>query len=175
MFSIQEQECRMHFLSRSNKEGVERVPAATLQLTYRTSNDVLSEFSPDLKSSLYRRPYNNEGDMADQADERLDDPTYLPCLKYPNMKNKVALTDKLVGATVTVHHGLGGKSDLVLDDCIVDKFSFDPQEGGTVVVSMNVACRPSSSQAGELHGKQDQDVVITIAHPDDGQGSIFKS
>ncbi|MGY6271049.1 hypothetical protein [Achromobacter denitrificans] len=174
MFSITAQECRMHFHSRSNKHGNERVPAATLQLTFRTSNDVLSEFSPELKSSLYRRPHPGEGDMADDADTRLDDPNYLPRLKFPNMKNKVSIDDKIVGATVTVHHGIGGKSDLVLDECLVDKFSFDPQDGGTVVVSLNVACDPSTSQAGELHGKQDQDVFITITPPDaDGGPTLF--
>lgn len=174
MYSIHEQECRMHFISRSNKEGMDRIPAATLQLTYRASNDVLSEFSPDLKSSLYRRPSSNEGDMADKADPRLDDPGYLPSLKFPNIKNKVALADKLVGATVIVHHGLGGKSDLSLDECTVNKFQFDPQEGGTVVVSLNVACKPSAAQAGELHMKQDQDVVISILPPTDSQGSLIE-
>lgn len=173
MFSITAQECRMHFHSRSNKHGNERVPAATLQLTFRTSNDVLSEFSPELKSSLYRRPHPGEGDMADDADIRLDDPNYLPRLKFPNMKNKVSIDDKIVGATVTVHHGIGGKSDLVLDECLVDKFSFDPQDGGTVVVSLNVACDPSTSQAGELHGKQDQDVFITITPPDADSGQTL--
>lgn len=62
MFSIQEQECRMHFISRTNKHGNERMPAATLQLVYRSSNDVLSEFSSDLKASLYRRPAPAAGD-----------------------------------------------------------------------------------------------------------------
>jgi len=175
MFSIHEQECRMHFHSRSNKEGTERVPAATLQLTYRASNDVLAEFSPDLKSSLYRRPNSAEGDMADKADSRLDDPSYLPVLKYPNMKNKVALADKVVGATVTVHHGIRGKSDLVLDECTIDKFQLDPQEGGTVVVSFNVACIPSKDQAGDLHMKQDQDVVVTIQPPDAPQDTLFQN
>lgn len=65
MYSIQEQECRMHFDSNTKKDDQ---PSATLQFTYRTSNDVLSEFSPDLKSSLYRRPRQDEGDMADNAD-----------------------------------------------------------------------------------------------------------
>ena len=123
---------------------------------------------------LYRRPHPGEGDMADDADTRLDDPNYLPRLKFPNMKNKVSIDDKIVGATVTVHHGIGGKSDLVLDERLVDKFSFDPQDGGTVVVSLNVACDPSTSQAGELHGKQDQDVFITITPPDaDGGPTLF--
>ena len=59
MFSIEEQECRMHFISRTNKHGNERVPAATLQLVYRSSNDVLSEFNSDLKASLYPVSYTH--------------------------------------------------------------------------------------------------------------------
>lgn len=168
MFSIHEQECRMHFDSNTKKDDQ---PSATLQFTYRTSNDVLSEFSPDLKSSLYRRPRQDEGDMADNADPRLDDPGYLPCLKFPNMQNKVALSEKVVGATVIVHHGIGGKSDLTMEECTVSKFRLDPQEGGTVVVSMEVDCVPTKEQAGELHMKQNQDVVVSIVPPaaDDGQ------
>lgn len=164
----------VNFNLRPEKHGDENVPGADLKIQITASNDILAEFHPSLKASLYRAPHNDEGDMADQADTRLDDPGYLPCLKYPNMKNKVSLADKIVGAKVTVHHGIGGKSDLVLDDCTVDKFQFDPQEGGTVVVSLNVACTPSNNQAGELHAKQDQDVVITITPPDSGEGqSLF--
>lgn len=162
MFSMTEQECRMHFDSNTKKDDQ---PAATLSFTYRTSNDVLSEFSPDLKASLYRRPHQGEGDMADNADTRLDDPGYLPCLKFPDMQNKVALSAKVVGATVTVHHGIGDKSDLVMEECTVRKFQLDPQEGGTVVVSMEVDCVPTKEQAGELHMKQNQDVVVTITPP----------
>lgn len=172
MFSIQEQPAKMHFTSRSQKEGDRRVPAVTLAFTFNAPNDVLSEFSPDLKASLYRRPHAGEGDVADNADTRLDDPSYLPRLKFPGMKNDIKLDTKIVGAVVTVHHGIGGKSDLVLDECLVDAFEFAPQDGGTVVVSLNVACKPSNALAGELHGHQDQEVVVTITPPDDGQGQL---
>jgi hypothetical protein len=171
MFSMTAQECRMHFVSNTKKDDQ---PAATLSFTYRTSNDVLSEFSPDLKASLYRRPHHGEGDIADNADTRLDDPGYLPCLKFPDMQNKVVLSAKVVGATVTVHHGISEKSDLVMEECTVRKFQLDPQEGGTVIVSMEVDCVPSKEQAGELHMKQNQDVVVTITPPgtDDGPSLI---
>src|SRR3546814_7223942 len=110
MFSIHKQEAELHFLSRSEKNGTERVPAATLTLKYRTTNDVLLEFSPDLKSSFYRRPFPGEGDMADDGDTRLDDPHYLPRLKYPGMRNTIKLDHAIVGATVTLHYGIDEKS-----------------------------------------------------------------
>ncbi|AZR94997.1 hypothetical protein BBB39_15425 [Bordetella trematum] len=169
MYSAHEQECRLHFDSNTKKDDQ---PSATLKLTYSTSNDVLSEFSPDLKASLYRRPHRGEGDMADNADPRLDDPGYLPCLKFPNMQNKVVLSEKVVGATVIVHHGIGGKSDLTMEECTVSKFRLDPQEGGTVVVSMEVDCVPTKEQAGELHMKQNQDVVVSIVPPSANDGQL---
>ncbi|MNT17833.1 hypothetical protein D3C72_1530100 [compost metagenome] len=111
--------------------------------------------------------------MADNADTRLDDPGYLPCLKFPDIQNKVLLSSKVVGATVTVHHGISEKSDLVMEECTVRKFQLDPQEGGTVIVSMEVDCVPTKEQAGELHMKQNQDVVVTITPPGSDTPSLI--
>lgn len=172
MFSIHEQPAKLHFTSRSEKNGENRIPAATLAFTFNAPNDVLSEFSPDLKASLYRHAHPGEGDMADEADPRAQDPNYLPRLKFPGMRNDIKLDTKIVGATVTLHHGIGGKSDLVLDECKVDAFEFIPQDGGTVIVSLNVACKPSTKYAGDLHGMQDQDVVVTIEPPREDQASL---
>jgi hypothetical protein len=172
MFSIQQQAAKLHFTSRTDKQGNARVPAATLRLSFKAPNDILSEFSPDLKASLYRRPHPGEGDMADEADARMDDPTYLPRLKFPNMRNDIRVDTKVVGAEVTVHYGTGGPSDIVLDDCKIDDFVFDPQDGGTVDISFNVACHPSEQQFGKLCMMQDQEIVVTITPPDDGQGSL---
>ena len=175
MFSITEQTAKMHFTSRSQKEGDQRVPAATLSISFSAPNDILSEFDPDLKASLYRRPHPGEGDVADRADTRLDDPHYLPRLRFPKMQNNIVLEHKIVGAIVTIHHGLGGKSDLVMDECTVDAFKFDPQDGGTVIVTFNVACKPSGDQVSEIHGKQDQEITISIEPPQDKQGSLIES
>lgn len=173
MFSIQEQSAKMHFHSHSEKNGNEIVPAATLVFKFHAPNDVLSEFSPDLKSSLYRRPEITEGDMADNADPRLDDPNYLPRLKFPSMSNTIKIDHALVGSTVTVHYGIRGKSDIILDESNVGGFEFDPQDGGTVFVTLKVACHPSNQQAGDLHGMQDQEVVFTIQPPEEPQGELL--
>lgn len=165
MFSIEEQECKMHITPRSERNGEEVVPAATLKLSFPAPNDILAEFSPDLKSSLYKRPNLAEADMADKADTRMDDPNYLPSLKFPKMKNTLSFEVNVVGATTTVDFGLGGDSNLILEDCVVDGFKLDPQEGGTVFVSFNVACHPTRDQYGDLCMMQDQLGVFTISPP----------
>jgi hypothetical protein len=173
MFAIDEQECKMHFTSRSERNGEEVVPAGTLKLSFRASNDILSEFGPDMKSSLYKRPDVAAGDLADKADTRLDDPNYLPKLKFPEIKSTIKLDHKVVGATVTVYFGTRGKSNIVLDECLVDNFELDPQEGALVVVSFNVAAHPTEGQFGKLCMLQDQFVTIKVAPPTADQGTLL--
>ncbi|OCZ84136.1 hypothetical protein A7P25_19025 [Achromobacter xylosoxidans] len=75
MFSITEQTARLQVTNRLEKHGPSNVPAMTLRLTFRAPNDILSEVDSTLKSSLYRRPHPGENDMADEADERMQDPS----------------------------------------------------------------------------------------------------
>jgi hypothetical protein len=69
------------------------------------------------------------------------------------------------GYKVTVDYGLGGESDIVLHDCKVDKFVFDPQNGGTVITGFRIICHPDSDQVGLLCDRIQQDIEITIEPP----------
>src|SRR3546814_6238681 len=85
MFSVSEQTARMHFHSRSEKSGNERIPAATLAFKYHAPNDVLSEFSPDLKASLYRRPFERSEEHTSELQSLIRITYAVFCLK----KNKI--------------------------------------------------------------------------------------
>lgn len=168
MFSITEQVVKVTVTVRTERNGTDRSPAMTLHFSHHTPNDVLSEFGSDLKSSLYRRPDLTTADMADQADPRNDDPNYMPKLRNPQMKNVIELDHEIVGAEVTVNYGTGGKSNIVLDECNIEAFKADCQEGGTVFLSYDCLCHPSDQQAGKLYSLHCREVTITIkppAHP----------
>lgn len=172
MFSITEQTARLQVTNRLEKHGPSNVPAMTLRLTFRAPNDILSEVDSTLKSSLYRRPHPGENDMADEADERMQDPNYLPRLRHPKMKNKVVIDEKIVGAEFTLHYGLGGPSNTVLDDVKVDNFQFDPQDGGTVECSIDIDMVPSEMAAGRIFMQNGQDVVFSVTPPEEPQASL---
>ncbi|MAO52153.1 MAG: hypothetical protein CML16_14895 [Pusillimonas sp.] len=164
MFSIENQTANFNSWNpRTELHGEERVPAADIKVDMAVSNDILSMFDPTLKSLLYREPHAGESDLVDQA----DDAPQLSRLRFPKIKNSIQWNYELVGATVIIHNGLSGpKSDIELDDCTVDKFVFDPQDGGTVHVSMRIQCKPSEKQAGRLYELNGNTIELTIRPPE---------
>lgn len=169
MFSVTDQVAKLNVTVRTDKDGTERIPAMALTISYATSNDDLAMFGPDLKSSLYRRADLETADMADRADPRNDDPNYMPKLRNPEVKSAMELTHELVGAEVTVQYGTGGKSNIVLEECKVGSFKIVPQEGGTVHLSYEIYCHPTSAQAGKLYELHCREVTITVEPPSDPQ------
>ncbi len=166
MFSLEKQKATFtSWNARTELHGEERVPAADIKIDVATSNDILTEFDPALKSALYREPHPGEEDLIDRADERPQQTR----LRFPNMKNPIKWDTKLVGATVTIHRGLGdSKSNIVLAECTVDGFVFDPQDGGTVITSIRIQCKPNEKQAGQLYELNGNEIEISIVPPEAG-------
>lgn len=164
MFSIEKQTANFNSWNpRTELHGDERIPAADIKVDMAVSNDILSQFDPALKALLYREPHPGESDLLDQA----GDTPQLTRLRFPKIKNSIQWDYELVGATVVIHNGLGGpKSDIELAECTVDKFVFDPQDGGTVHVSMRISCKPNEKQAGRLYELNGNAIDLTIQPPE---------
>lgn len=81
MLQLERQKAKLTNLNpRAEKHGEEHIPAADLHFAFDAPNDVLSEFDPALKSSLYRKPDGNG-----EQQELIDHPGYLPKLRFPKM------------------------------------------------------------------------------------------
>lgn len=155
MFSLARQNTKLCSFSPNNEiHGEEKVPVAYIGMQIKVCNDVLSEFDPLLKSSLYAK--------ADQADV---EPGHLPSLKFPKM-GAIKWAHELVGYGMTIHHGATEKDNILLDGCDIDKIKFDCQDGGTVVMSFRVVVHPDERAAGRLCGMIQQDVEITLTPPE---------
>lgn len=155
MFSLQKQTAKLcSFNPRSEIHGEEKVSAADLGIQIKVSNDVLSEFDPLLKSSLYAK--------ADQGDI---EPGHLPALKFPKM-GAVKWAHEFVGYEIMIHYGASEKQNIVMADCKLDKIKFDCQVGGTVVMNFRVVAHPAEKDAGRLCGMIQQDLTLTLTPPD---------
>jgi hypothetical protein len=117
----------------------------------------LKQFSSELGDFLYKKP--DDPDLAEQAD-----PEAATQPRFPKM-GAIKWDFEGTGYKVTVDYGLGGESDIVLHDCKVDKFVFDPQNGGTVITGFRIICHPDSDQVGLLCDRIQQDIEITIEPP----------
>jgi hypothetical protein len=171
MLHVFEQNGTMHWTARTQKAGKANVPASTFWFEFDAPNDVLNQFDPDLKPSLYRKPHPSEMDVADKADTRNDDPNYLPKLRHPGIVNEyLDMKGSLTGATLTLHIGTRGKSDIEMTGD-VDNYKVGPREGGTVRVKLRVNARPDKVQW--FYENNDQDVCFSITPAKEAQGDLL--
>ncbi|MDR0769960.1 MAG: hypothetical protein LBE75_01985, partial [Burkholderiales bacterium] len=159
MFTLQKQTAKLTNVNpRSELHGEEKHLAADLNFEIAVSNDVLSEFSPTLKSSLYRKLSNGEGDLLPE------EPGTLSKLKYPELC-PVKWNSQLNGYEMVIHYGVTKTQDIKLIDCTVDKFRFDCQDGGTVIVQFRIVAHPEPTELGRLCEMIQQEVEMTLIEP----------
>lgn len=154
-----------NFNLRPEKHGEENVPGADLKIAITVSNDILSEFHPSLKASLYRAPHPSEMDMVDKAEQE-DGPPPLTRLTFGNKLHAFKWDDEIVGAAFTVHYGTGGKSDIELDDATVDGFQIEPMDGGSVTLSFRVKCNPDEKAVGKLSRLMGNEIEFSLVPPE---------
>lgn len=160
MFSLEKQQCKLDNLNpRAEIHGPDKVLAVDLSISFKASNDVLSEFDPYLKAAFYTK-----GDAA--QGELIDDANYLPTLKFP-LLHALKWEKEYAGYELIVHLGLGGKnSDVEMIECQVDNFKFDLQDGGSVITSFRVIAHPQEKDLGKLCALIQQEIEVTLLPPE---------
>jgi hypothetical protein len=151
----------LHLNPRSEVHGDEHVSMADLKFSFLTANDLLSEFDPALKSSLYRKP-DGDGEQLELSTEA----GWLPKLRFPKM-GPIDWEMEIVGGSLTVHYGGISAASMQLDVRSADKFRFELMDGGSVSVSFRVQCKPDEKQFGKLCCLVQEDLEISLQPPDD--------
>lgn len=162
MFSLHNQAAKLMSVNpRAEINGTDHVMAADLKLEIKVSNDLLSEFDPSLKSSLYKKDDVHHGELFTSAG-------HLPSLKFPLM-GPVNWVKDFFCYEMVIHYGVSGAQDIRLIDCHVDNFRFDCQDGGMVVVRFRVITHPLPNELGRLCEMIKQEVEISLIEPTEEQ------
>jgi hypothetical protein len=141
-FELENQKAKLaNFNARSELNGEDRAPAADVKLEMALTADDLAMFSPELRACLY-----------DGSNK----------LRNPQLGGPLSWESEIVGATMIIHFGLGGKSDVIIDGCVVNGFKLTPQDGGTVIASVRVQCHPSEKEAGRLYSLVQAEVEVSL-------------
>lgn len=160
MFSLSEQKAKLANLNiRAEIHGEDFHTAVDLKFEMKVSNDVLSEFHPDLKSSLYKKADENSGQP-----ELIEDPGHLPSLKFPLLA-PIKWNYEGAGYAAVLHYGVSGKDNIVMIDTEIDSFKFDCQDGGTVAVSFRVIAHPDAVSVGRLSEMIQTEVSLSLEPP----------
>lgn len=170
MFELTNQQAKLtSFNPRAEMHGEDPTPAADIKFETNVPAELLVLFDPTLRSFLYcKRDGIEGGDLANQASRASEAPN----LRYPKLGGPLKWDMDIVGATLTIHHGLGGKSDLIIPGCKVNAFTLAPQEGGTCIIGFRVQCKPDEKQSGKLCFMVAESVEITIEPPDETTADI---
>jgi len=159
MFSLNEQKAKLSNVNlRAELHGEETKIAVDLKIEAKMSNDVLSEFDPDLKSSLYKKANDPDQPML------IDEPGHLPNLKFPNM-SPIKWGSKGAGYESVINWGVSGKDDIRLIQTEIDGFRFECQEGGTVGVSFRIIAHPTPEEIGRLSELVQREITLSLFPP----------
>lgn len=148
----------IHYNPRRELHGPEKEPAATLTFSVQLKADDLAMFHSDLRSAFYFNPHKPVNGGASPVDDAND-------LRFVEMVSSVKWNREIVGGDLTLHKGLGGRSDVRIPVDKVDDFRFDFLAGGIFELSFRVACKPDERQSGALAMMQDTDREFSFESP----------
>ncbi len=127
--------------------GNDKKPVVELDLLVELPNSALTMFDPTLKAALY---VNASKGPKQQTLESVEPVSDAPNLRFPKAgKLKWGVT--LSGYKLSIGGLIGGRTDLVLEECTLDRFTIDPKEGGTTKVTFRaVTSHVDKKEFGEL-------------------------
>lgn len=156
MFDLDKKTCRLtNVNARHEKHGEENVLAADMEFKAEFSNDVLAEFAPALRASLFEK--DSSGDLADQAEDR---PTKL---RFPSLLQPIKWDAEIIGANLSIDHGM---TPLSFDLADISKFRLECHEGGMVAVMFRAQVHPSEAELAKLFMCLDTNVELSIETPE---------
>lgn len=158
-------------LSQKNRNPDDN-PGAKLSFELALGNDSLALFDGALKSFLFEKKANQSGQASLDGVDAVSDKPNLTSIgeKVGQLHWEIELT----GYTLTIDAGIGGKSNLVIEDCMLDNFRLLPKEGGTVLVRFDLESGNVAEKAfGKLATLKTREMSILLAPPEiEGQADV---
>lgn len=157
MFSLDRHHAKVASVTvRVEHHGDELVNALTVKIALVCSNDLLSEFDPALKGALFKRPEDSQLPPGD-----------FPIPRFGQLLG--AIPWGYEGSGYTAHLSLDDLFDnpaIDLEDCNLDRFTFQCLENGRVEIKFNVGCRPNATEIGRVCQLLQRDVLLTLDEPE---------
>jgi hypothetical protein len=151
----------LEVLSQKDREP-DANPGIALFFSATMSNHCLTMFDGYLRSACYAKA--SGAPPQQQGLEGVEPVTDMPSLTaIGEALGQFGWHGELTGCLLCIDHGMGGKSDIELDDCKVSNYRIQCKEGGTVIIKFKVEA-PDVAEIvfGKLSKLKSQDVKITL-------------
>lgn len=150
-------------------------PGSGLDFVMTIGNDVLTMFDGFLRGMLFTKNANSSPPSGQGTLDGVAPVSDLPNLTEIGKKlGRFTWDLELTGYTLTCDRGLGGaKSNIELSDCKLTNWSFQPKEGGSVVVKFRAESPDVSAKThGDLALLKTREFPITLVAPEVVQQDI---
>lgn len=146
-------------------------PGLSLAFTAELPNGALTMLDGFLRGALYTKQAGGNEQPGLDGVEPVSD---LPNLTKIGQKiGRFAWAGEQTGCTLTFDFGLGGRSNIVLDDVKVDNLHVTPKEGGTTTWQWRCEINDVDEAVfGKLATLKSRDVQLLLAPPDVDQGDV---
>lgn len=177
MFQITEYtEAKLATLTnRVEKHGDNDKPAVSLGIEIEIANTILDTIDKTLRPTFYKAKPDSTPELPGMEE-------HLPVLRC-NSIDRVALPTKLEGWTLDVDDGIDDTDPMSFGGCKVDKLSFEPKQGGTILLRARVGTSDiDAERLGKLGMHNGQSIWIQLRKPEkaadaaaiDGTEAAFK-
>ena len=162
-------------LSQKNREP-DQNPGAALSFTLELSNHNLAYFDGSIKSFLYTKSAATTTAPKQKGLEGIEEVSDMPNLTAAGAKlGNLHWNHELTGYSLVIDHGMGGKSNLEIDDCVLSGFRITPKEGGTILLNFQLEAQDIPEKVfGKLATLKNREVKITLAEPEVKQDDLSK-
>jgi hypothetical protein len=133
--------------------------AVDLKIEATCASSTLIHFHPELRQHLFKKDDNP--DLVDQVTEG----DGLTALRYPKM-SPFKWDWEGAGYSAEIDYGLGGDSNIKLDELKVDNFVFEPMNGGSVGITFRITAHPESEDIGKLSEFIQREIELTLTAPE---------
>jgi hypothetical protein len=159
-------------LSQKNRQPDDD-PGAQLSMSMLLPNHDLVMFDGKLKSALYSKS------AASSAPVQAGLEGVEPVSDLPNLSaigRHIGLLHwkaEYTGFTLVIDQGMGGASNIEIDNCVLSNFTIDPKEGGSVAIGFKLESQDVPPAVfGKLATLKNREVEITLAPPEVSQQEI---
>lgn len=146
--------------NRVEKHGDDEKPAVSLGLEITTANTVLDAIDPTLREAMFKAKPDSEPELPGV-------PQSTPVLRC-NSIERVTLPTKHEGWTLAIDAGIQGDvAPMQFGGVKVDKFSVEPQQGGSIILRMRLGTSDiDAARMGWLAMHNGETISIKLTAPE---------
>lgn len=148
-------------------KGERREHACSVKFEFTTDNTVLDVFEPGLRTAFYEKD-NGKVKTADDGQQEFSLPREdvdLTSRKLIGVSMPLKIKKEMAGYELIYHCGATEQSFIKLGEVGLSDFSFDLQQGGSVLVVFNAYSKPSADVQGRIDHLAQTEVEITLRAP----------